>query len=520
MPTKTEALAKELLDVIDSKIGTFNKRVPAIQKQIFEKLQTLLKDIQLNGDKVANTGDNLRKIGALKSEIEKIVLNPAYIKQVADFAKAFEVVSQLQNQFFSSQVKDFKPKAVLNALKKDAVNSTVISLTEAGISSKVTEGIQGILRTNITGGGKYTDLLEQMRTFITTDERGLGALEKHTRQITTDSLNQYSANYNKMVSSDLGFKWKMYVGSNLATTREFCEEMTAKKFFHVDELPEILKGHIDGHNVRINKKTGLWYGAIAGTTVETFETNRGGWQCGHQTYGVSEAMVPAHLLDKHNGVAPIVPPPDPDTVDVSKKVPIAEVKKLFPNVNENVFQALPSPVKFEFSKAVDGTYYSPAANKINIEDKSRYKKSKWMAENVIYHETGHAVHNLRNIVTPTHVDSAFKTVFQKCQKLLQDKNKLELHQSIDAEMDAGLNSGDYDLKEKALAVFDVLGSLTSGMYGGGHSGGYYKRNNAKYAELFAHGSESFFSENSIFKKHMPEVEEELKKYFEALYSNL
>jgi hypothetical protein len=289
---KTRALIQELLKVIDSRISDFNGAIPDIQKQMYQKVQTLLKDLQLSGDKVANTIENIKKIGALKYEIERIVLSPKYVKSVGEFAKAFEVVSQLQNQFFSSQIKDFKPNPVLKAVKKETVNSTVVSLTEAGVSSKVTEGIQGILRKSITTGGNYSDLLDQMRTFITTDEKGLGALEKHTRQITTDSLNQYSANYNQIVSSDLGFKWRMYVGSNITTTRDWCDAMTELKYYHIKDVPELLKGHVGNHTVKINPKTGLWYGAIAGTNAQNLETNRGGWSCSHQIYGVSEAMIP------------------------------------------------------------------------------------------------------------------------------------------------------------------------------------------------------------------------------------
>src|SRR5690348_7998882 len=95
---QTKALIEELLKVIDSRISNFNGAIPDIQKQMYQKVQTLLKDLQLSGDKVANTVENIKKIGALKSEIERIVLSPAYVKNVGEFAKAFEVVSQLQNQ--------------------------------------------------------------------------------------------------------------------------------------------------------------------------------------------------------------------------------------------------------------------------------------------------------------------------------------------------------------------------------------------------------------------------------------
>lgn len=292
---QTDELVNKLLAEIDSRISTFNDSTPAIQKQIFERLQTLFKDLELNGDRLANSVDNIRAIGKLKSEIENIILSNKYINQVADFTAAFNVISTLNNEYFTAMVKDFKRPAVLNAIKQDAIKSTVVSLTEAGISANVTEGIQDILRTNIRSGGMFTDLIEQMRTFIVGDKENLGSLEKHTRQITTDSLNQYSAIYNQIISSDLGLTWRMYVGSNLTTTRKFCLALTEKKYYHIDELPEIIAGHIDSHTIPINSKTGVWPGGIPGTTVENFSNNRGGYNCGHQDFGVTEILVPQNI---------------------------------------------------------------------------------------------------------------------------------------------------------------------------------------------------------------------------------
>jgi hypothetical protein len=99
----------------------------------------------------------------------------------------------------------------------------------------------------------------------------------------------------------------MYTGSNKETTREFCEQLTRKKFIHKSEIPEILKGRIDEYQCAIYEKTGLPYGMIEGTTPENFQCNCGGWNCRHQLVPVHELAVPANIRAKFKQIRPTNP---------------------------------------------------------------------------------------------------------------------------------------------------------------------------------------------------------------------
>ncbi|MBK7885129.1 MAG: hypothetical protein IPJ81_16090 [Chitinophagaceae bacterium] len=140
-----------------------------------------------------------------------------------------------------------------------------------------------------------------MQNYLIDNETGEGQLQKYTKQITTDALNQYSGQYTQIVSSDLDFEWFRYSGSNIETTRPFCLACTKKKFIHISEIPQLLKGNFpefrefDGV---INEKTGLPAGLIAGTDVSNFMINRGGYNCAHQLRPVSEDLVPKEYLAK------------------------------------------------------------------------------------------------------------------------------------------------------------------------------------------------------------------------------
>lgn len=128
-----------------------------------------------------------------------------------------------------------------------------------------------------------------------------GSLTKYARQIATDSVNQFNASYNQKVSDDLGLTWFQYVGSLLTTSREFCIEMTKKRYFHISEVEEMLKGNIGDVHVHINPKTKLPDGFIEGTTKQSFFINRAGYMCGHQIFPVPMAAVPADIRAKFSG---------------------------------------------------------------------------------------------------------------------------------------------------------------------------------------------------------------------------
>lgn len=294
----------DILKQIDKAIAKFNKVIPKIQKEIFADIQEQLKRLDTTNGKIKTTVANLKVVTSIKNKLLRLILTPEYKKEVKDFIKAFNEITTLQNQYWQSVEKEFKPRALLKEIKTQAIADTVKSLTASGIGSTIQEQISDILRTNITTGGSYADLNDQLReSLVNTKTDGL--LLKYTKQITTDAINQYSAQYTQAVSNDLGFEWFAYQGSDIKTTRPFCDAMTDFRYFHITEIPDLLAAKDlyymkDGvkTKVPIYEKTKLPHGMIPGTNPANFQINRGGYNCGHQIRPVSAALVPADIKEK------------------------------------------------------------------------------------------------------------------------------------------------------------------------------------------------------------------------------
>lgn len=295
----------DILKQIDKAVAKFNKRLPAVQREMFNEISAELKRLDLNGKNVRATVKNLRIINSIKNKITRLIVTPEYEQEIKDFAKQFNEITKLQNEYWRAQEASFKPRPLLKEIRKQAIADTVKQLGANGIGEAIGNHITTLLRNNITTGGSYAKLTEQLRNQLLNTQTD-GLLSKYAKQITTDSINQYSAQYTQIVSSDLGFEWFAYQGSDIKTTRPFCDAMTDIRYFHVTEIPRLLRAEglyymKDGKKTKvpIYDKTDLPHGMIPGTNVANFQINRGGYNCGHQIRPVSERLVP---LDRREEV--------------------------------------------------------------------------------------------------------------------------------------------------------------------------------------------------------------------------
>lgn len=296
-------IIKAIEVAIDDSIKKIQSVIPKQERAIFEKVSLIVKDLDIKNGKIEQSVKNLRTIGKVKAEIEQIVNSKEWKDEVKDYLKGFDEVAKLQNEYFKTIESKYTPPKLLAELKQQSIGATMNSLMEAGIGLNVTEQIQTILRQNITTGGSYLEFTEALRESITSNKSGKGVLDRYVKQITTDALNQFSRQYSTLVADSLGLEWFIYSGAIIETSRTFCKALIKKKYVHRSELPRVIVGDfkefkdMDG---KINEKTDLPEGMIAGTNVANFSTYAGGWQCNHQIHPVNALAVPATLRAKYS----------------------------------------------------------------------------------------------------------------------------------------------------------------------------------------------------------------------------
>jgi hypothetical protein len=305
------ATFNQILQTISQSVNNFSSQVPALQQDLLDSILDELKRLDLDSaNNLKSTVGNIKILSSIKSKLTKLVMNDDYLDQVKEFISAFNTVSALQNEYWQSVEQTFKPKPLLREIRTQAIEDTVSNLTENGIGTNISAQISAVLRQNITSGGSYRALQKQLTELLTDTPASDGLLTKYTRQVTTDAINQYNAQYTQAVASGLGYEWFAYQGSDLTTTRPFCDAMTDFRYFHITEIPRLLaatdlyytnKSTGARELVPIYAKTGLPQGMIAGTNSDNFFINRGGYNCGHQIRPVSESLVPEDIQIRVKG---------------------------------------------------------------------------------------------------------------------------------------------------------------------------------------------------------------------------
>lgn len=302
-PTK---IIQDLEDTIAESLERFNGRMPKVEQDLYARILELSSELETDktGRIKANV-KNIKLIGKIKQEITNTIFDSQYSKELDKLVETYDKVATIQNQYFTSVVQKFTVPKVLEEIRKQSIQNVVESLNKDAIGVNISNPVRSMLTQAVTSGGSRKEFTEQVRAFLLESDSGKGALTKYASQITTDALNQYSAQYNAMASDDLGFVWFKYSGSLRRTSRPFCVELIkagrsggCMEYIHQSEIAELLTGKICGKSVPLYDKTDLPQGMVEGTNPANFKILRGGYNCNHQLTGVPTSSVPKKYRDK------------------------------------------------------------------------------------------------------------------------------------------------------------------------------------------------------------------------------
>jgi hypothetical protein len=296
-----EDILKEIGKIVEQSAEKFNATQVESDKRVFDAISEKLKDLDVKAGRISVSVKNLNLIGKIVKGLRKTILDKEYMSNLKTFISAFDDIYKLQNQYFGLLEEKFKVTPLLQAIREEAIESTIQQLTDDKVNIG-SANVRDVLRQNITTGGSYKDMMQTMsKTIIGTegpDKTISGGISAASKTATITSVAQYSRHYSESVASGLNFTWFQYVGSTITTTRCFCHAMVEKRYFHISEIPDLLKGNFKEFEKKecdLNGKTGLPDGMIPGTNASNFMTYAGGYNCQHSIFPVPASRVPAEL---------------------------------------------------------------------------------------------------------------------------------------------------------------------------------------------------------------------------------
>jgi hypothetical protein len=295
-----EELGSNIEDIILKAVEDFNEGLETSQVNAYNKLIGSVKELTLDArGNIKKTAANVKVLKSISKSIEDTLLTDAYKKRVGKYLQSFEAVEAQQTLYFNVIKEGFKANPMIESIKQQSIQNTVSALTESGLNQAFTQPVKDILIKNISTGGSYSALNEELRTFVIGNEEVDGAFLKHTKATTTDAVKSYNSTYNQSIAQDLGLQFYRYVGGLKDTSRAFCEERN-KKYFHIEEIRAWGRGEkCCGLEWPIKKNgAAYWDGMKKGTNENNILINRGGWTCNHQYVAVSQAVVPDEVVKR------------------------------------------------------------------------------------------------------------------------------------------------------------------------------------------------------------------------------
>jgi len=279
-PKKIEKLLDGKLKFLSTAEKKFLTGIEATEKAIYSKVLNILRQLSQEEGRLRESQITVSLLTRLRREILTAIRKSTFVPKVSAFLTEFDEVEKRNRSIY--RVLLGKPiKTNLSVEKQIIIDQVVDSLTgQSSLNANYTNPIRKTLTDAIRRGSTFKQAEDALRSQIVGDANG-GLFKRYTKQVVTDSINQFDGAVNDVIRDAFQLDGFRYVGSLIKDSRENCQEFVNgsgrfEKYaiepgaFRTQDLPALIK---------IAKNRPGW---IKGTTPQNFGQNRGGYNCRHQ----------------------------------------------------------------------------------------------------------------------------------------------------------------------------------------------------------------------------------------------
>lgn len=277
MTDKLLNILEKLEDDTEKFIKEFESKLPGISDDLYSEIQSFLGDLKKSstGSLAANT-ENLKKIDRFRVTLNGMLENGEYGDSVKDFVGEFKSNTGYIDTFYSTMVRGYRSnKQLAGLLYEQSYSMAVNTLLKSGMDANFTTPVIKIMKDHVISGAPIKEVNKALKDYLVAN--GEGKLVKYSKQVSSDAITQFNANYINLTASDLGLNHYYYKGTKVVDSRDLCKHL-AGKYYKESELKTYINGKI---------ASGGWPGMIKGTTWATFPQYRGGYHCRHYLIPVS-----------------------------------------------------------------------------------------------------------------------------------------------------------------------------------------------------------------------------------------
>jgi hypothetical protein len=293
----------KLLENVPEELATAAERA---QRDAWRKLGPLLAEMDVDADgNIAQTEDNIRRIGLITEELNKVLAGGEYRAAVQSFLGSIDEGIQLTDDIAKKIDSTFEPNNVQRQLLAISKQNAINAFFGSGLRERVTQPFLEQLTANVAARAPLREAVKALQGVIEGTDTTDGRLLANVRTTAGTAQAIADRSYAAAVNEELGIEYFQYLGGEIPTTRPFCEHREGE-IFHRKEIEAWGNGE---NSAGINDiSNGTWAGRIDGTDSRSIFTFVGGWNCRHFLVPVIKQRVPPSVIARAEAEGYATPP--------------------------------------------------------------------------------------------------------------------------------------------------------------------------------------------------------------------
>ena len=278
----------KLLETVPENIATAAEKA---QRDAWKRIAPMLSEMDVDSSgNIAQTEDNIRRIGLITDELNKVLAGGEYKAAVQSFLGSIDEGVQLTDDIAKKIDKNFQPDNVQKQLLAISKQNAINAFFGSGLRENVTQPFLEQLTANVAARAPLREAVKALQGVIEGTDTTDGRLLANVRTTANTAQAIADRSYAAAVNDELGIEYFQYLGGEIATTRPFCQHREGE-IFHRKEIEAWGDGKNSGGINDIRGAT--WDGRIDGTDSRSIFTFVGGWNCRHYLVPVIKQKVPA-----------------------------------------------------------------------------------------------------------------------------------------------------------------------------------------------------------------------------------
>ena len=289
-----EELVKQKIKLLENVPEEIATAAIKAQRDAWRKISPMLAEMDVDADgNIAQTEDNIRRIGLITDELNKSLAGGEYRDAVQSFLGSIDESVQLTDDIAKKIDSSFKPDNVQKQLLAISKQNAINAFFGSGLRENVSVPFLEQLTANVAARAPLNQAVKALQGVIEGTETTDGRLLANVRNVAGTAQAIADRSYSAAVNEQIGVEYFQYLGGEIPTTRPFCQHREGK-IFHRKEIEAWGNGE---NSAGINDiRNGTWAGRIDGTDSKTIFTFLGGWgPCRHFLVPVIINRVPADV---------------------------------------------------------------------------------------------------------------------------------------------------------------------------------------------------------------------------------